>query len=142
MNNLTFGNETYQYYETICSGSPAGYENSGRGFNGTSGVHTHMTNSRLTDPEILEMRFPVSSRISTSAKARAARAGSSGRQRHDGGPSAFSSAWISRSSPRTATARRWASMAAARRSRKDRGETPRRDHRNAQSLRPDRAGGR
>lgn len=59
MNNLTFGNEKYQYYETICSGSPAGYENSGRGFNGTSGVHTHMTNSRLTDPEILEMRFPV-----------------------------------------------------------------------------------
>jgi 5-oxoprolinase (ATP-hydrolysing) len=62
MNNLTFGNEKYQYYETICSGSPAGYENSGRGFNGTSGVHTHMTNSRLTDPEILEMRFPVRAR--------------------------------------------------------------------------------
>jgi N-methylhydantoinase B/oxoprolinase/acetone carboxylase alpha subunit len=59
MNNLTFGNDKYQYYETICSGSPAGFENSGRGFNGTSGVHTHMTNSRLTDPEILEMRFPV-----------------------------------------------------------------------------------
>ena len=59
MNNLTFGNDKYQYYETICSGSPAGYENSGRGFNGTSGVHVHMTNSRLTDPEILEMRFPV-----------------------------------------------------------------------------------
>ncbi|MEP0518634.1 MAG: hydantoinase B/oxoprolinase family protein [Hyphomicrobiales bacterium] len=54
MNNLTFGNNTYQYYETICSGSPAG-----RGFNGTSGVHVHMTNSRLTDPEILEFRFPV-----------------------------------------------------------------------------------
>ena len=54
MNNLTFGNATYQYYETICSGAPAG-----PGFNGTSGVHTHMTNSRLTDPEVLEMRFPV-----------------------------------------------------------------------------------
>ncbi|WP_119309477.1 hydantoinase B/oxoprolinase family protein [Cohaesibacter haloalkalitolerans] len=54
MNNLTFGNETYQYYETICSGSPAG-----PGFNGTDGVHTHMTNSRLTDPEVLEFRFPV-----------------------------------------------------------------------------------
>jgi len=54
MNNLTFGNDTYQYYETICSGSPAG-----PGFNGTSGVHVHMTNSRLTDPEILEFRFPV-----------------------------------------------------------------------------------
>jgi len=59
MNNLTFGNDTYQYYETICSGSPAGVMNSGRGFAGTSGVHTHMTNSRLTDPEVLEMRFPV-----------------------------------------------------------------------------------
>ena len=54
MNNLTFGNDRYQYYETICSGSPAG-----DGFNGTDGVHVHMTNSRLTDPEILEFRFPV-----------------------------------------------------------------------------------
>jgi 5-oxoprolinase (ATP-hydrolysing) len=59
MNNLTFGNERYQYYETICSGSPAGRTNDGRGFAGTAGVHTHMTNSRLTDPEILELRFPV-----------------------------------------------------------------------------------
>ena len=59
MNNLTYGNEKYQYYETICSGSPAGQMNDGRGFNGTSGVHTHMTNSRLTDPEVLELRFPV-----------------------------------------------------------------------------------
>ncbi|MBO6758607.1 MAG: hydantoinase B/oxoprolinase family protein [Roseibium sp.] len=54
MNNLTFGNSTYQYYETICSGSPAG-----PGFAGTDGVHVHMTNSRLTDPEVLEFRFPV-----------------------------------------------------------------------------------
>jgi 5-oxoprolinase (ATP-hydrolysing) len=54
MNNLTFGNDKYQYYETICSGAPAG-----EGFHGVAGVHTHMTNSRLTDPEILEMRFPV-----------------------------------------------------------------------------------
>jgi 5-oxoprolinase (ATP-hydrolysing) len=54
MNNVTFGNEAYQYYETICSGAPAG-----PGFNGASGVHTHMTNSRLTDPEVLETRFPV-----------------------------------------------------------------------------------
>jgi len=54
MNNLTFGNATYQYYETICSGAPAG-----PGFNGADAVHTHMTNSRLTDPEILETRFPV-----------------------------------------------------------------------------------
>jgi 5-oxoprolinase (ATP-hydrolysing) len=59
MNNLTFGNAQYQYYETICSGSPAGRFNDGTGFDGTSGVHTHMTNSRLTDPEILELRFPV-----------------------------------------------------------------------------------
>lgn len=54
MNNLTFGNAEYQYYETICSGAPAG-----PGFNGADAVHTHMTNSRLTDPEILETRFPV-----------------------------------------------------------------------------------
>jgi 5-oxoprolinase (ATP-hydrolysing) len=59
MNNLTFGNDRYQYYETICSGSPAGVLNDGTGFDGTDGVHTHMTNSRLTDPEVLEMRFPV-----------------------------------------------------------------------------------
>ncbi len=59
MNNLTFGNDRYQYYETICSGSPAGRMNDGRGFDGTAGVHVHMTNSRLTDPEVLELRFPV-----------------------------------------------------------------------------------
>ncbi|MEG3620014.1 hydantoinase B/oxoprolinase family protein [Magnetovibrio sp. PR-2] len=54
MNNFTFGNDTYQYYETICGGAGAG-----PGFDGQSAVHTHMTNSRLTDPEILEWRFPV-----------------------------------------------------------------------------------
>ena len=54
MNNLTFGNERHQYYETICGGSGAG-----PGFGGASAVHTHMTNSRLTDPEVLEWRFPV-----------------------------------------------------------------------------------
>jgi 5-oxoprolinase (ATP-hydrolysing) len=54
MNNLTFGNERHQYYETLCSGAPAG-----PGFDGAPAVHTHMTNSRLTDPEILELRFPV-----------------------------------------------------------------------------------
>jgi 5-oxoprolinase (ATP-hydrolysing) len=59
MNNLTFGNAKYQYYETLCSGSPAGVMNDGAGFDGTDGVHTHMTNSRLTDPEILELRYPV-----------------------------------------------------------------------------------
>jgi len=59
MNNLTFGNATYQYYETLCSGSPAGRFNDGTGFAGTAAVHVHMTNSRLTDPEILETRYPV-----------------------------------------------------------------------------------
>jgi len=54
MNNFTFGNATYQYYETISGGSGAG-----PGFDGTSVVQTHMTNSRLTDPEVLEFRFPV-----------------------------------------------------------------------------------
>lgn len=59
MNNLTFGNDVYQYYETLCSGSPAGVFNDGTGFDGTDAVHVHMTNSRLTDPEILETRYPV-----------------------------------------------------------------------------------
>jgi 5-oxoprolinase (ATP-hydrolysing) len=59
MNNLTFGNDRYQYYETICSGAPAGILNDGTGFDGVDAVHVHMTNSRLTDPEILEYRFPV-----------------------------------------------------------------------------------
>ncbi|MEM1168993.1 MAG: hydantoinase B/oxoprolinase family protein [Cyanobacteria bacterium P01_H01_bin.35] len=54
MNNFTFGNSKYQYYETICGGSGAGIN-----FHGTDAVHTHMTNSRLTDPEVLEWRFPV-----------------------------------------------------------------------------------
>ncbi len=64
MNNFTFGNDTYQYYETISGGSGAGpvFDESGMacgGFAGTSVVQTHMTNSRLTDPEVLEFRFPV-----------------------------------------------------------------------------------
>ncbi len=54
MNNFTFGNEQHQYYETICGGSGAGAD-----FDGTDAVQTHMTNSRLTDPEVLEWRFPV-----------------------------------------------------------------------------------
>ncbi len=54
MNNFTFGNDKYQYYETICGGSGAG-----KGFAGTDAVQTHMTNSRLTDPEVLEWRFPL-----------------------------------------------------------------------------------
>jgi 5-oxoprolinase (ATP-hydrolysing) len=74
MNNFTFGNATHQYYETICGGSGAG-----PGFDGTAGVHTHMTNSRLTDPEVLEWRYPVlleSHRINR---------GSGGKGRHKGG---------------------------------------------------------
>ncbi|OHC77148.1 MAG: 5-oxoprolinase, partial [Rhodoferax sp. RIFCSPLOWO2_12_FULL_60_11] len=64
MNNFTFGNDQYQYYETISGGSGAGaeFDASGEltgGFNGCNVVQTHMTNSRLTDPEVLEFRFPV-----------------------------------------------------------------------------------
>ncbi len=54
MNNFTFGTDRYQYYETICGGSGAG-----PGFDGTAVVQTHMTNSRLTDPEVLESRYPI-----------------------------------------------------------------------------------
>lgn len=54
MNNLTFGDSTFGYYETICGGAGAG-----PGWHGQSGVHTHMTNTRITDPEILERRYPV-----------------------------------------------------------------------------------
>ena len=54
MNNILFGNDHHQYYETVCGGAGAG-----PGYHGTSAVHTHMTNTRLTDPEILEWRYPV-----------------------------------------------------------------------------------
>ncbi len=54
MNNVTLGNDRHQYYETVASGSGAG-----NGFRGTDVVQTHMTNSRLTDPEVLEWRYPV-----------------------------------------------------------------------------------
>lgn len=59
MNNLTFGNDRVQYYETICSGAPAGFDSEGNGFDGAAAVHVHMTNTRLTDPEVLESRYPV-----------------------------------------------------------------------------------
>ena len=74
MNNFTFGNEDYQYYETIAGGSGAG-----EGFHGADGVQTHMTNSRITDPEILELRFPVL------LEAFEIRSGSGGRGRYKGG---------------------------------------------------------
>ncbi len=74
MNNFTFGNARHQYYETISGGSGAG-----PGFNGTSVVQTHMTNSRLTDPEVLEFRFPVR------LESYAIRAGSGGAGKWKGG---------------------------------------------------------
>jgi 5-oxoprolinase (ATP-hydrolysing) len=74
MNNFTFGNDRYQYYETIAGGAGAG-----PGFDGASVVQTHMTNSRLTDPEVLEWRFPV--RLESFA----IRRGSGGAGAHRGG---------------------------------------------------------
>jgi 5-oxoprolinase (ATP-hydrolysing) len=74
MNNFTFGNDRYQYYETIAGGAGAG-----PGFDGASAVQTHMTNSRLTDPEILETRFPVL------LERFAVRSGSGGEGAHRGG---------------------------------------------------------
>ncbi|WP_433854912.1 hydantoinase B/oxoprolinase family protein [Streptomyces kronopolitis] len=74
MNNLTFGNDRVQYYETVASGSGAG-----DGFHGADAVQTHMTNSRLTDPEVLEWRYPVR------VDAFTIRSGSGGRGRWHGG---------------------------------------------------------
>ncbi len=74
MNNFTFGDDRRQYYETICGGSGAGPD-----FDGTDAVHTHMTNTRLTDPEVLEWRFPVLLRDFR------IRRGSGGAGRHRGG---------------------------------------------------------
>jgi 5-oxoprolinase (ATP-hydrolysing) len=74
MNNLSFGDETFGYYETVAGGSGAG-----DGFDGTDAVHTHMTNTRITDPEVLEHRYPV--RLHSFA----VRRGSGGRGRWRGG---------------------------------------------------------
>jgi 5-oxoprolinase (ATP-hydrolysing) len=74
MNNLTFGSDRWQYYETICGGAGAGPD-----FDGCDAVHTHMTNSRITDPEVLEWRFPVL------LEAFAIRTNSGGNGRHRGG---------------------------------------------------------
>ncbi|MEE3624794.1 hydantoinase B/oxoprolinase family protein [Nitrospirillum sp. BR 11752] len=74
MNNFTFGDDARQYYETICGGSGAGAD-----FDGTSAVQTHMTNSRLTDPEVMEVRYPVL------VERFAIRHGSGGAGRHRGG---------------------------------------------------------
>ncbi len=59
MNNFVWGDDQYQNYETICGGTGAGIDNQGRGFQGADAVHSHMTNTRLTDVEVLETRFPV-----------------------------------------------------------------------------------
>ena len=74
MNNLTFGDETFGYYETIAGGAGAGPT-----WDGRSGVHTHMTNTRITDPEVLERRYPVVLRRFS------LREGSGGRGAHRGG---------------------------------------------------------
>ncbi|SHM22172.1 5-oxoprolinase (ATP-hydrolysing) [Duganella sacchari] len=78
MNNFTFGNDEHQYYETIAGGSGAG-----PGFDGTAAVQTHMTNSRMTDPEVLEWRFPVL------VETHAIRRGSGGAGLHRGGDGAL-----------------------------------------------------
>jgi 5-oxoprolinase (ATP-hydrolysing) len=77
MNNLTFGNDRYQYYETIAGGAGAGPS-----FDGADAVQTHMTNSRLTDPEVLEWRFPVL------LEEFSIRKGSGGKGKHRGGDGA------------------------------------------------------
>jgi 5-oxoprolinase (ATP-hydrolysing) len=84
MNNFTFGNAQHQYYETISGGSGSGWLTDAQGgavggFDGTAVVQTHMTNSRLTDPEVLEFRFPVR------LESYSIRAGSGGAGRYRGG---------------------------------------------------------
>jgi 5-oxoprolinase (ATP-hydrolysing) len=78
MNNFTFGSDAYQYYETIAGGSGAG-----PGFHGAAAVQTHMTNSRMTDPEVLEHRFPVL------VEEHSIRRGSGGKGRWRGGDGAL-----------------------------------------------------
>ena len=105
MNNFTFGDDLHQYYETICGGAGAG-----PGFDGASAVQTHMTNSRLTDPEVLEWRFPVM------VDRFAIRRGSGGTGRHRGGDGVvrhirfrqpMSAAILSGRRARAAVRRRW-----------------------------------
>src|SRR5258706_7116789 len=78
MNSFSFGNATHQYYETIAAGSGAG-----PGFHGATPVQTHMTNSRMTDPEVLEFRYPVR------VEEHSIRFGSGGQGRWNGGPGAL-----------------------------------------------------
>jgi len=74
MNNLLFGNDSFGYYETICGGTGAG-----NGFHGSSGVHQHMTNTRITDPEVMELNYPVT------LKSFSLRSGSGGKGKWNGG---------------------------------------------------------
>ena len=78
MNNFIYGNAEHQNYETICGGAGAG-----PGFPGASAVHTHMTNTRMTDPEVLELRYPVR------CEEFSIRRGSGGKGRHNGGDGAL-----------------------------------------------------
>src|SRR5258708_22304412 len=92
MNNFTFGNARHQYYETICGGAGAG-----RDFDGQSAVHTHMTNSRLTDPEVLEQRYPVlveEFEIRRGSGGRGARKGGDGTTRRSRLPGATAAAHL------------------------------------------------
>jgi 5-oxoprolinase (ATP-hydrolysing) len=107
MNNLTFGDERLQYYETICGGAGAGPH-----FDGCDAVQTHMTNSRLTDPEILEAEYPVLLREF------AVRRGSGGRGRQHGGDGTlrrlrFRAPFSARCSPTTGALRPSESTAVA-----------------------------
>jgi 5-oxoprolinase (ATP-hydrolysing) len=83
MNNFIFGDRTRQYYETICGGAGAG-----PGFAGASAVHTHMTNTRMTDPEVLELRYPVR------LEAFAIRRGSGGAGQWQGGDGTVRRIWF------------------------------------------------
>ena len=133
MNNFTFGNDEHQYYETICGGSGAGPD-----FDGTSAVHTHMTNSRLTDPEVLEWRYPVvldSHRINR---------GSGGSGRHRGGDGTIRQGALPRADERSAALQPPHRRALrprrrpARRARPPMGRARRRHHRGAARLHQDR----
>ena len=139
MNNLTFGNAQLPVLRDDLLRLAGRRLMTARGFDGTDGVHTHMTNSRLTDPEVLELRFPVL------LEDFHIREGSGGKGKWSAGggtsaPSASSRRWTAPSSPRTATCRRTALTAAAT---AQLGTTEvrrtRRPHRDARRLRPDRA---
>ena len=137
MNNLTFGDARYQYYETICSGAPAG-----PGFDGASAVQTHMTNSRLTDPEVLET--PLSCRARRLPHPpRLGRQGSLARGRRHAAPHPLPSddgACVAQRPARSQQLRRRGRR--ARRAGRERRAPQRRPARDAARLRPDGVGSR